>query len=71
MEGRPLGPAHYMAYEMILNPASADPHPADVYSLGKPMGVATIRGSHQRGTSQQEHAGSRWVTFGHTRGRGL
>ena len=39
MEGRPLGPAHYMAYEMILNPATADPHPADVYSLGKTLWV--------------------------------
>lgn len=32
-------PAHYTAYEMILNPATADPHPADVYSLGKTLWV--------------------------------
>jgi serine/threonine protein kinase len=38
-EGRQVGPAHYTAYEMILNPATADPHPADVYSLGKTLWV--------------------------------
>jgi serine/threonine protein kinase len=37
--GRPLGPAHFTAYEMILDPAGADPHPADVYSLGKTLWV--------------------------------
>lgn len=37
--GRPLGPAHYTAYEMIVDPAAADPHPADVYSLGKTLWV--------------------------------
>lgn len=37
--GRPLGPAHYTPYEMILNPAEAGPHPADVYSLGKTLWV--------------------------------
>jgi hypothetical protein len=38
-EGRPLGPAHYLAYEMLLNAAGADPGPADVYSLGKTLWV--------------------------------
>ena len=38
-DGRQVGPAHYTAYEMILNPASTDPHPADVYSLGKTLWV--------------------------------
>ena len=38
-EGRPLGPAHYMAYEMIRDPSTADPHAADVYSLGKTLWV--------------------------------
>lgn len=38
-EGKPLGPAHYTAYEMIRDPATADPHPADVYSLGKTLWV--------------------------------
>ncbi len=37
--GRPLGPAHYTAYEMIVNPKTADVHPADVYSLGKTLWV--------------------------------
>ncbi len=38
-EGRPLGPAHYMAYEMIRDPSTADSHAADVYSLGKTLWV--------------------------------
>jgi serine/threonine protein kinase len=38
-EGRQLGPAHYTAYEMILDPTTANPHPADVYSLGKTVWV--------------------------------
>jgi serine/threonine protein kinase len=29
-EDRPLGPIHYMPYEMLLDPAGADPFPADV-----------------------------------------
>lgn len=36
---RRLGPAHYIAYELILDPADADPFPADVYSLGKTLWV--------------------------------
>jgi serine/threonine protein kinase len=38
-DGRQVGPAHYTAYEMILSPTSAEPHPADVYSLGKTLWV--------------------------------
>lgn len=37
--GRPLGPAHYTAYELIRDPLRADPHPADVYSLAKTLWV--------------------------------
>ncbi len=37
--GRSLGPAHYTPYEMILDPSKAQPHPADVYSLGKTLWV--------------------------------
>ncbi len=37
--GKALGPAHYTAYEMILDPANADPLPADVYSFGKTVFV--------------------------------
>jgi serine/threonine protein kinase len=36
---QPLGPAHYTPYEMLLDPAVADPKPADVYSLGKTLWV--------------------------------
>lgn len=37
--GRPVGPAHFTAYEMIRDPARADPLPADVYSFGKTLWV--------------------------------
>jgi serine/threonine protein kinase len=36
---RPLGPVHYTAYEMLNDPANADPFPADVYSLAKTLWV--------------------------------
>lgn len=36
---RPLGPAHYTAYEVIVDPKSAASGPADVYSLGKTLWV--------------------------------
>jgi serine/threonine protein kinase len=39
VDGNQVGPAHYTAYEMILHPTTADPHPADVYSLGKALWV--------------------------------
>jgi hypothetical protein len=43
--GRPVGPAHYTAYELVINPTGADPHPADVYSLAKTLWVlATEQG---------------------------
>jgi serine/threonine protein kinase len=38
-EGRQVGPAHYTAYEMVLDASTAEPHPADVYSLGKTFWV--------------------------------
>lgn len=38
-DGRPVGPANFTAYEMIISPSSADPHPADVYSLGTTLWV--------------------------------
>jgi serine/threonine protein kinase len=37
--GKKLGPAHYTAYEMILDPVNADPLPADVYSFAKTLFV--------------------------------
>lgn len=50
---RRLGPEHYTAYEMVINPAGADPKPADVYSLGKTLWVLATGekfppGGHQR-----------------------
>lgn len=38
-EGRPLGPAHFTAHELIVRAASADARPADVYSLAKTLWV--------------------------------
>lgn len=35
--GKALGPAHFTAYEMIIDPVGADPLPADTYSLAKTM----------------------------------
>jgi Protein kinase domain len=37
--GRPVGPAHYTAYELIIDPTGAAPHAADVYSLSKTLWV--------------------------------
>ena len=37
--GQKLGPAHYVAPEMVEDPASADPGPADVWSLAKVLWV--------------------------------
>lgn len=36
---RKLGPAHYTAYEMIIDPANAQSGPADVYSSAKTLWV--------------------------------
>lgn len=36
---KPLGPAHYVPYEMLVDPVGADPHKADVFSLGKTLWV--------------------------------
>jgi len=52
-DGRQVGPAHYTAYEMILSPTTAEPHPADVYSLGKTLWVlATGQAWPPEGTSR-------------------
>jgi Protein kinase domain len=37
--GRKVGPSHYTAYELILDPVNADPLPADVYSFAKTLFV--------------------------------
>jgi serine/threonine protein kinase len=44
--GKALGPAHYTAYEMILDPVNADPLPADVYSFAKTLFVLATRLAH-------------------------
>jgi serine/threonine protein kinase len=41
--GRPVGPAHFMPYEMIVHAGDADPMPADVYSLAKTLWVLVTR----------------------------
>jgi serine/threonine protein kinase len=37
--GRPLGPMHFMAFEMLNDPVGSDPFPADVYALAKTLWV--------------------------------
>lgn len=68
---RPMGPANFMAYEMISDPARADSKPADVYSLGKTLWslateIPTPPLGHQPTTSSgfrlydlRPHAGAR------------
>lgn len=43
-EHKPLGPANFLAYEMLTDPATADPFKADVYSLAKTLWVLAIPG---------------------------
>ena len=38
-DGQKLGPAHFLAPEMILRPETAQPGPADVYALAKTLWV--------------------------------
>ncbi len=42
---RPLGPAHYTAYEVIEDPKNAPSGPADVYSLGKTLWALATGGN--------------------------
>jgi DNA-binding beta-propeller fold protein YncE len=39
-----LGPAHFVADEMVNQPDTADPHPADVFSLAKTLWVLCVPG---------------------------
>ena len=39
VQGKAMGPTYFAPYEMRLNAATADPHPADVYSLAKTLWV--------------------------------
>jgi Protein kinase domain len=38
-QGKPLGPANFIPFEMLNGPATADPFAADVYSLAKTLWV--------------------------------
>ena len=40
--GDKLGPAHFIAPEMVSNPAAADPGPADVWSLAKTVWTLAV-----------------------------
>ena len=40
--GHPLGPRYFLAYEMIADSTSADPAPADVFSLAKTLWVLCV-----------------------------
>ncbi len=40
--GDKLGPAHFIAPEMVADPASADPGPADVWSLAKTLWTLAV-----------------------------
>ena len=43
--GRPLGPLHFAPYEMVASPSTADPFPADVFSLAKTLWVLATQQS--------------------------
>lgn len=54
---RPLGPAHFTAYEVIQDPKNAPSGPADVYSLAKTLWALSTGGNwppigHQSATSE-------------------
>ena len=54
---RPLGPAHFTAYEVIQDPKNAPSGPADVYSLGKTLWALATGGNwppigHQRADTE-------------------
>ena len=42
ISGRPLGPRFFLAYEMVVDSAHADPAPADVFSLAKTLWVLSV-----------------------------
>ncbi|MBA3326713.1 MAG: protein kinase, partial [Solirubrobacterales bacterium] len=48
-----LGPAHFVADEMIDHPDTADPHPADVFSLAKTLWVLCVPGQDYPPSGQQ------------------
>lgn len=48
-----LGPAHFVADEMVREPDVADPHPADVFSLAKTLWVLCVPGQQYPPSGQQ------------------
>ncbi len=48
-----LGPAHFVADEMISHPDTAYPHPADVFSLAKTLWVLCVPGQDYPPSGQQ------------------
>jgi serine/threonine protein kinase len=60
-----LGPRHYIAPEMVLDPATAKGEPADVYSLGKTLwALATGLPIPPAGEHRREIPGKRLIDFG-------
>ena len=59
--GKVIGPANFVAYEMMENPLSADPAPADVYSLAKTLWVL-VTGSRwpPPGAPASQQLAQRW-----------
>ncbi len=55
VSGRPLGPRYFLAYEMVVDSAHADPGPADVFSLAKTLWVLSV---DQRWPPQGEQSAS-------------
>lgn len=53
MEGKPIGPVHFTAYELLVSAATVeDARPADVYSLGKTLWVLATEQSYPPGGHQ-------------------
>ena len=62
---RPLGPRYFLAYEMVVDAANADPAPADVFSLAKTLWVLCV---DQRWPPQgEQHASSDAYSIGNFR----
>ena len=64
---RIVGPANFVAYEMMTSADSADPYRADVYSLAKTLWVLAtgqlgLLPGHQPGTNHLQAIGA----FAHT-----
>lgn len=57
MEGKPIGPVHFTAYELLVSAATVeDARSADVYSLGKTLWVLATEQRYPPGGHQQAGA---------------